>query len=259
MFGESALARKGPFTRAFGRGSWSGVGVFAFCASLLCSSIASSFPSSCPSFELTSLERDLLKTPDRSVLPSISPIYHQSARFTMLKLAVGALRSVEQQPAGLWRVAAAGAAGTVRGSGASLGAGPGVADAGAAAAARRLTGAAASTSGATTASQWHSVAAAHATTCRRGFAASPAATAAAPSPTNATTTTNPSSNISSSGGSSGGDGLVLDDSAVKRLQQLQRQAGAGKPVVLRIEVEGGGCSGFQYKFRLDDATNPDDR
>ena len=54
------------------------------------------------------------------------------------------------------------------------------------------------------------------------------------------------------------EGVTLTDAAVARLQQLARDAG-GRPVALRIEVEGGGCSGFQYVLRLEEgakAQNP---
>ena len=43
--------------------------------------------------------------------------------------------------------------------------------------------------------------------------------------------------------------IVVDDSAVKRIGELR--AIQGKPgLMLRVTVEGGGCSGFQYKLEL---------
>lgn len=43
------------------------------------------------------------------------------------------------------------------------------------------------------------------------------------------------------------EGLKLSDSAVKRLKEVCRDGS-----FLRISVEGGGCSGFQYKFDFDE-------
>ena len=50
--------------------------------------------------------------------------------------------------------------------------------------------------------------------------------------------------------------LVLTPSAAKRVQWIaQKQS---KPAILRLSVEGGGCSGFQYKFDLADSAESDD-
>ena len=56
--------------------------------------------------------------------------------------------------------------------------------------------------------------------------------------------------------SAGGHGLTLSDSAAARLAKLA--AAEGRPVMLRVAVDGGGCSGFQYRFELVDTAEPDD-
>ncbi len=43
--------------------------------------------------------------------------------------------------------------------------------------------------------------------------------------------------------------ITVDDSAVKRINELREQRGA-QALKLRITVEGGGCSGFQYILEL---------
>lgn len=50
--------------------------------------------------------------------------------------------------------------------------------------------------------------------------------------------------------------ITLSDAAAARLAALA--ATEGKPVMLRVAVEGGGCSGFQYRFDLVDAPQDDD-
>jgi iron-sulfur cluster assembly accessory protein len=50
--------------------------------------------------------------------------------------------------------------------------------------------------------------------------------------------------------------LILTPSAAERVGRIARRQ--GKPAILRLAVEGGGCSGFQYKFDLAEAVEPDD-
>lgn len=51
--------------------------------------------------------------------------------------------------------------------------------------------------------------------------------------------------------------LIIDHSAVARITELRTQQ--GKPdLKLRLRVEGGGCSGFQYKMGLSEETHNND-
>ncbi len=51
-------------------------------------------------------------------------------------------------------------------------------------------------------------------------------------------------------------GLSMTADAAARINRIVDQE--PKPVMLRVAVSGGGCSGFQYGFALDDTRNADD-
>ena len=50
----------------------------------------------------------------------------------------------------------------------------------------------------------------------------------------------------------------VTERAARRIHELIA-AEAQPGLMLRVAVAGGGCSGFQYGFTLDDAVNPDDK
>jgi iron-sulfur cluster insertion protein len=52
------------------------------------------------------------------------------------------------------------------------------------------------------------------------------------------------------------EGITLAESGARRLSKLSEAE--GKPVLLRVAVDGGGCSGFQYRFELVDGPQADD-
>lgn len=52
------------------------------------------------------------------------------------------------------------------------------------------------------------------------------------------------------------EGIVLSESGARRLAELS--ADEGRAVMLRVAVDGGGCSGFQYRFELIEAAEEDD-
>ena len=52
------------------------------------------------------------------------------------------------------------------------------------------------------------------------------------------------------------DGLTVSARAAQRIGEILKQEPAG--TMLRLSVEGGGCSGFQYKFDMDRNQGSDD-
>ena len=52
------------------------------------------------------------------------------------------------------------------------------------------------------------------------------------------------------------DQITLSETAARRLRELSAEE--GRRVLLRVAVDGGGCSGFQYAFDLVDSAEPED-
>jgi iron-sulfur cluster assembly accessory protein len=50
--------------------------------------------------------------------------------------------------------------------------------------------------------------------------------------------------------------VTLSETAARRLHSLAKSE--GRPLMLRVAVEAGGCSGFSYRFDLIDKAEPDD-
>ena len=50
--------------------------------------------------------------------------------------------------------------------------------------------------------------------------------------------------------------ISMTDNAARRVAEIAVKL--GKPSILRLSVEGGGCSGFQYRFGLADGVQADD-
>lgn len=63
----------------------------------------------------------------------------------------------------------------------------------------------------------------------------------------------------SSSPSPSSDAVHITENCVRRMKELQASEESVREKMLRLSVENGGCSGFQYVFDLDDKVNPEDR
>ncbi|XP_052174355.1 iron-sulfur assembly protein IscA-like 2, mitochondrial isoform X2 [Diospyros lotus] len=55
------------------------------------------------------------------------------------------------------------------------------------------------------------------------------------------------------------DAVHMTDNCVKKMKELEVNDTPGKGKFLRLSIEAGGCSGFQYDFSLDEKAKDDDR
>ncbi len=53
-------------------------------------------------------------------------------------------------------------------------------------------------------------------------------------------------------------GIIISDSAARRISALIEQEAQGRDLKFRVTVSGGGCSGFQYGFDFDETIADDD-
>ena len=52
--------------------------------------------------------------------------------------------------------------------------------------------------------------------------------------------------------------LTLTENATRKISSLIQAENSANPLMFRIMISGGGCSGFQYGFSLDHQSNKDD-
>ncbi|KQJ98049.1 iron-sulfur assembly protein IscA-like 2, mitochondrial [Brachypodium distachyon] len=55
------------------------------------------------------------------------------------------------------------------------------------------------------------------------------------------------------------EAVLMTEGCVRRLKELHAKEPSSEGKMLRVSVEAGGCSGFQYSFSLDNKENSDDR